>query len=144
MKVSELAHILQVTPDTVRFYTRAGFLKPSKSIVNGYKAYSLQDKERLRFIISARQLGFSVNDIREILSEADDGKTACPMVRDIIERRLAETEQQFQQTLALRNKMRAAINNWQQKPDKMPTSNMVCHLIEEPGANYNKENQDES
>lgn len=130
MKVSELAKILNITPDTVRFYTRNGLLTPIKNDINGYKSYSSKEQKRLSFILSARQLGFSVNDITQILAEADQGHTACSLVRQLIEQKLIETEQQFQQTLALRNRLTLAINDWQEKPDKEPTSEMICHLIE--------------
>jgi len=131
MKVSELAQAIQTTPDTVRFYTRAGFLKPSKNQINGYKQYSVQDRARLKFIVSARQLGFSVTDIKQILSHAEKGDSACPMVRHLIQQRLEQTEEQFQQSKALREKMQTAILNWQMLPDKEPTNEMICHLIEE-------------
>ena len=130
MKVSELAEELKVTPDTVRYYTRIGLLLPAKSKTNGYKDYGRKELHRLRFILSARQLGFSVKDIDQILKEAAKGKTACPLVRELLKKRLEETEHLFQQTWALRTRMQSAIKEWQDKPDKAPTGHMVCHLIE--------------
>lgn len=130
MKVNELANKLNITSDTVRFYSRNGFLSPQKNPNNGYKLYSEKDQHRLQFIISARQLGFTVNDIANILQESDQGHTACGLVREIIVQKLAETEKQFQQTLALRNRLQLAITDWQDKPNKAPSGNMVCHLIE--------------
>ena len=133
MRVRKLAEILKVTPDTVRYYTRIGFLSPEKNSVNGYKEYSQNDHQHLRFILSARQLGFSVSDIGQILNEAKNGRTACPIVRRIMEQRLDETEQLFQQTLELRSLMLSAIDDWQHKPNKEPTGHMICDLIEGVG-----------
>jgi len=130
MKVSELAKSLHITSDTVRFYTRNGFLSPVKNNENGYKQYSSKDQKRLSFIISARHLGFTVRDIEQILLEADQGHTACELVRELIENKLAETERQFQQTLVLRNRLQSAIRDWETKPNKKPTGDMICHLIE--------------
>jgi len=130
MKVNELAKNLMITADTVRYYTRNGFLSPLKNVDNGYKSYSVKDQKRLSFIVSARHLGFSVNDIAKILSEADQGHSACELVRELIEKKLIETERQFQKTLALRNRLQLAIVDWQDKPNKAPTSDMICHLIE--------------
>lgn len=131
MKVSEMAEELTTTADTVRYYTQQGFLKPSKDTYNGYKNYDQNDKNRLKFILSARSLGFSVKDIGHILMHSDKGNAACPLVRDIIEQRLKKTEREFQNTLALRKRMKNAISQWQQKPDIQPTGQMICHLIEE-------------
>jgi DNA-binding transcriptional MerR regulator len=130
MKVIELAKTLHTTPDTVRYYTRIGLITPVKNADNGYNAFSSKDQKRLAFILSARQLDFSVEEIKSILAESDKGHTACPLVREIIEHRLAETEKQFQAALLLREKLRNAIDHWQDKPNKAPTGQMICHLIE--------------
>lgn len=130
MRVSELANSLNTTPDTVRYYTRIGLITATKNIDNGYKFYNQSAQQRLKFILSARQLDFSVQEITSILSESDQGHSACPLVREIVEQRLAQTEQQFQAALILREKLRNAIQDWQSKPDKAPTGQMICHLIE--------------
>ncbi len=129
MTVNEIAKSLKTTVDTVRYYTRLGLVIPGKSS-NGYKFYSNKDQSRLRFILSARQLGFSVKDIQQILKEADHGKSACPLVRKLIKARLDETEKQFQEMLQLRKKMKGALKQWDLMVDKAPSSTMVCHLIE--------------
>lgn len=129
MTVNEVAVLLATTADTVRYYTRLGLVTPGKA-GNGYKFYSDSDRARLRFILSARQLGFSVKDIQQILKEADHGKSACPLVRKLIKARIDETEKQFQEMLQLRKRMKSALKQWDAMADKAPTSHMVCHLIE--------------
>tara|TARA_R110002012_G_scaffold252268_1_gene431250 strand:- start:105 stop:512 length:408 start_codon:yes stop_codon:yes gene_type:complete len=130
MKVSQLAKVLNTTPDTVRYYSRIGLVMPIKNTENGYKSYNQQAQQRLKFILSARQLDFSVEEIKEILLVADNGSTACPLVREIVEHRLAETEKKFNDALTLRNVLRNAIDDWKSKPDKSPTGDMLCHLIQ--------------
>lgn len=131
MRVTQLAESLGVKPDTVRFYTRIGLLEPSKSIDNGYKFYGPKQQSRLRFILSSRHLGFSVEDIKQIFAEADAGKSPCHTVRKLIDIRLNQIEQRLTDTLRLRDRMLTAVDNWNDKPDSQPTGNMVCHLIEE-------------
>lgn len=131
MRVKDLAKMLKVSAETVRFYTRKGYLSPTKSPANGYKEYDPKDQVRMRFILSARALGFTVNDIGEILAVADKKNAPCPVVRLLIEQRLVETEAQFQETKRLRDRMRVAVNEWRSLPDKAPTGHMLCHLIEE-------------
>tara|TARA_R110000868_G_scaffold96209_1_gene264711 strand:+ start:166 stop:594 length:429 start_codon:yes stop_codon:yes gene_type:complete len=131
MKVSELARQLGVTADTVRFYTRINILDPTKNSVNGYRTYSQKDVNRLKFVLSARQLGFSVDDIQQILDHSDNKKSPCPMVRRLLDQRLHETEQRFLEMQLLRLHMQKAVLEWSQKPDKVPTGNMICHLIED-------------
>lgn len=99
--------------------------------VNGYKEYNREDAQRLRFILSARQLGFSVDDISQILDETSKGRTACPLVRSLIKERLNEMGKRFFETERLRKRMLVAVDAWDLKPDKAPTGQMVCHLIED-------------
>jgi DNA-binding transcriptional MerR regulator len=131
MQVTELADTFGVKKDTVRYYTRIGLLRPSKSSNNGYKFYATPEQSRLRFILSARDLGFSIEDIKQIFSESDEGKTPCPTVRVLIEQRLQETEQRFIKMAKLRDRMQSAIKAWDHMPDKAPCSNVICHLIED-------------
>ena len=130
MKVSELAQSLNITLDTVRYYSRAGFITPEKNSINGYKDYSSRDKVRLQFIVNARQIGFSVKDIEKILQLAKEQDSACALVRKLIEERLQQTEVKFQQVKSLRNKMRAAVEQWQLLPDQTSSNEIICHLID--------------
>lgn len=131
MRVNELAKALGVTGDTVRFYTRIGFLNPEKNPTNGYKLYGEKERQLLRFILSARRLGFSVDDIDRLLATADQGRSPCPLARQLIQQRLMENEKSFQDSARLRKRMLNAVEAWHQKPDRAPTGDMICHLIEE-------------
>lgn len=131
MLVNELAKLLGITADTVRFYTRVKLLHPSKHSANGYRDYTDKDIQRLKFILSARQLGFSVNDIEQILAESDRKQSPCPQVRRLLEVRLEETEQRFQEMKQLRERMWQALSQWKKMPDMEPTGQMICHLIED-------------
>lgn len=130
MKVNQLAKKLNVTSDTVRFYTRIGLLSPCKSPDNGYKYYGEKDLSRMQFIISSRQLDFSVEEIKLIFSNTDHGESACHLVRELVKQKLDETEEQFNKTMKLRARLFQAVEQWSTMPDNLPTGNMVCHLIE--------------
>ena len=130
MQVHEVANDLGVTSDTVRYYTRAGLLRPVKNRVNGYRDYDQNDRRRLRFIVSARQLGFSVSDVAQILEHADKGESPCQLVRHLIEERLTEVNRRYDDMARLKSRMEAAVEVWRNEPDQAPTGDMICHLIE--------------
>jgi DNA-binding transcriptional MerR regulator len=130
MRVLKVAQILSTTPDTVRFYTRTGLLHPAVNSENGYKDYTAGDVSRLKFILAARNLGFSVDDIRSILSRTDENHSACSLVRDLINKRLEETEMRFQEMVELRSRMQAAAKVWNNMDDRAPSNQSICHLIE--------------
>tara|TARA_Y100000034_G_C6588731_1_gene255673 strand:+ start:144 stop:548 length:405 start_codon:yes stop_codon:yes gene_type:complete len=129
MRVKDVAQALNLSTDAVRYYTRIGLLNPSRSL-NGYKHYRPEDVARIRFIISARNLGFSVNDVKEILKTSEQTNSPCPTVRRLIEQRLKETEERFNDMRNLRERMRAAIRDWSSKPDQPHDAETICHLIE--------------
>lgn len=130
MKVSDIARAAQVSPDTVRFYTREGLLNPERNPDNNYQQYSADDLRRLRFARKARQLGFSLPEIRSILNQADDHHSPCPMVRDVFQKRLQQVDQEIAELEQLRERMRGALDAWQDMPDGTPDGHTICRLIE--------------
>ncbi|EMP54784.1 MerR family transcriptional regulator [Marinobacter santoriniensis NKSG1] len=130
MKVKEIADAAGVKPDTVRFYTREGLLNPARNPENNYQQYGADDLRRLRFARKARQLGFSLPEIRDILGEADENHSPCPMVREVFERRLADVEREIRELEQLRQRMQNALSAWKQMPDGTPDGHTICRLIE--------------
>lgn len=130
MKVNELAHLAAVTPETVRYYTRVGLLKPQKDQDNGYRRYTNADLNRLCFVLRAKKLGFQLDEIAKILGLSDCGQVPCPVVREIVERRIAETREHLAGMQALQARLEHAITLWARMPDGEPDGHAVCALIE--------------
>ena len=130
MYVTELARSTGVSPDTVRYYSKIGMLKPTRDPTNGYQVYGGTDARRLRFIRAAKSLGFTLADIRAFFDDAEHGESPCPRVRAMIERRIEETENRLAELNALHTKMVQALAAWQQMPDSHPSGDSVCALIE--------------
>ncbi len=130
MKVKDIAQAAGVKPDTVRFYTREGLLNPTRNPDNNYQQFDADDLRRLRFARKARQLGFSLPEIRSILAQADDHHSPCPMVREVFEQRLAQVEQDIHELQQLRQRMQSALRVWRDMPDGTPDGHTVCQLIE--------------
>lgn len=118
---------------TVRHYTRIGLLKPSRNPHNDYKIYQSSDITRLRFIISAKNLGFTLTEIAQILDEAGHGKSPCPSVRKIIVHHIEENKHKIRELQKLQKKMENALGEWQNLKDSMPDGVSVCGLIESVG-----------
>ncbi len=125
-----LAKKSDVSLFTVRHYTRIGLLKPIRNSQNGYKIYQPSDTTRLRFIVAAKSLGFTLHEIAEILDEAVRGNSPCPLVREIIERHIKENGRKIEEMKKLQKKMENALKDWKQMENSMPNGDSVCHLIE--------------
>ena len=67
MRIGELARTVDVNVETIRYYQRIGLLELPKKPYGGMRSYNDESLQRLRFIRRAQQLGFSLEDIRELL-----------------------------------------------------------------------------
>lgn len=77
--ISELAREFGVTPRALRFYEDKGLLSPDREGLN--RVYSNRDRGRLKLILLGRKVGFSLNDIREILDLYDLGDNQRTQLR---------------------------------------------------------------
>jgi MerR family transcriptional regulator, Zn(II)-responsive regulator of zntA len=127
---SILAKKADVPIFTVRYYTRIGLLRPSRDLRNGYKIYKPADAERLRFISAAKELGFTLAEIEEILGHAVHGDSPCPMVRDVVERRIEENKEKIRELKRLQKRLEEAAEMWKTMKNSEPDGHSVCRLIE--------------
>ncbi|KPM77718.1 MerR family DNA-binding protein [Cobetia sp. UCD-24C] len=130
MKVAELARAGGVTAETVRHYTRQGLITARRDPVNNYQRFDEQALVRLKFISQARQLGFSLADIKQILEQADQHDSPCPLVRDLLRQHLPRVRERIRELESLAERMEHALDCWQDLPDGVPDGNSVCCLIE--------------
>ena len=130
MTASVLARETDVPLFTVRYYTRIGLLKPGRDLRNGYKIYKPSDRQRLRFINSAKELGFTLAEIEEILDHAAHNNSPCPMVREIVERRIEENKAKIRELKKLQGRLEKATAKWSSMTNSMPDGHSVCGLIE--------------
>jgi DNA-binding transcriptional MerR regulator len=106
-QIGELAARSGVTPDTLRYYERLGLLPKTPRTSGGFRRYTADAVERLRFIKQAQSLGLTLHEIRDLLGyQTSGGLTRCRQVRDMLRAKLAELQarlvelQEFQRTLS--------------------------------------------
>lgn len=128
MHVNQLAKALKTTPDTVRYYTRIGLLRPRKDEHNAYKCYDEDDKKRLCFILCARQMDFTIDEIAQIFARAEQEDSCCSEVMALIKQRLDEIQQRLALTVSLKSRLRTALSEWQSQPQP-PTGSMLNDVI---------------
>jgi MerR family mercuric resistance operon transcriptional regulator len=77
IKRGELARRSGCNVETIRYYENIGLLDLPMRSQGGHRLYSTQDQSRLRFILRARELGFSIDELRSLLSLVDSGRYTC-------------------------------------------------------------------
>ena len=108
LSIGKLAKLAEVGVDTVRYYERQGLLPPAARTESGYRQYSQDDADRLRFIRRAKTLGFSLEDIAELLElHSPTGDRA--EVKRISEKRLANIEFKIRELTAIRDALAALV-----------------------------------
>ena len=97
-RIGELAKLANVTPDTIRYYEKQEMIDYEVRTEGGFRLYTDNDLQRLRFIRYARQLGFTLDSIRELLSiRIDPSHHTCQESKSIVQARLDEVEARIQE-----------------------------------------------
>lgn len=135
MTVSQLSNKGDVPPHVVRYYSRIGLLNPSRHPENGYKLFSTLDLTRLHFIRQAKSLGFTLEEINQILDLSTDQQSPCRHVRGMLRERIDENKQKMAELSRLQKRMEGALVKWETMTDRQPDGESICYLIESIGKN---------
>lgn len=97
LSIGQLAKRADVAIDTVRYYERSGLLRPADRLPSGYRRYGEVELKRLRFIRRAKALGFTLEEVRELLALGSresiaEIKRAAESKLEDLDRRLAELQ----------------------------------------------------
>lgn len=94
--IKKLAEIVDVNPETIRFYHREGLLKEPPKRSNGYRYYSEDHALRLNFIKRAKDLGFTLKEIKELLEMNQKSKATCSTVQSRAQDKINEIDQKIE------------------------------------------------
>lgn len=123
MRIGELARHAGVGADTVRFYEREGLLPAPPRSAAGYRRYGAGDIARVRFIRRAKNLGFTLEQIGELLSLS--ARRDVRAVKRAAEARLAEVERKIAELQRIRRGLRELV---QACPGHGPTEH--CPIVQ--------------
>src|SRR5574337_118391 len=96
MTIGQLAKEAQVNIDTLRYYEKRGLLPEPPRKGSGYLLYSPDAVKRIAFIMHAKELGFTLDEIAELLSLRTDTAKQCKTVQGRAEAKIAEIEEKIQ------------------------------------------------
>ncbi len=102
LTVGELAKLAEVNSQTIRYYERQGLLpKPPRS-ESGYRVFPAESIERIRFIKQAQELGFSLNEIKELLALRVNPFSTGADVRELAQAKIADIEAKIKTLSAMK------------------------------------------
>lgn len=138
LNIGEVAERAEVTTPTIRYYESIGLLKKPARSGAGYRRYAESTVAELEFIKKARALGFSLDEIGEIVQLTRSGRRPCARVIDLARTRLADVDEQMRKLSAFRTQLAWEISRWEAPSDLDCVG--TCQMIESsnprPGAEY--------
>ena len=102
MNIGSVAEKSGVPPKTIRYYESIGLIRPADRRPNGYRNYSLIDMRTLNFVKRARSLGFSVEEVRDLVDLWRNRKRTSVAVKALATRHLEALERKIQELESMR------------------------------------------
>lgn len=130
LHIGEVAEGSGVSIDTVRYYERRNLLPTAPRTTGGFRIFTSETIDRVRFIKQAQELGFSLDEISTLLST--DGQSECMRVRDLLDGKLTELDARLKAMHEFRNKLTRYLAECEEELKKHPDS-AECPVIVEIG-----------
>lgn len=137
--IGRVAKAAGVSVQAVRYYERLGLLPAAHRSPAGYRTYGRESLERLRFIRQAQALGFSLDEIKEILRLRYEGRSPCDCVRNLLQKRLETIEHEIRQLVRFRHGLRQTLERSKRLPRLPHRASAICPLIQVESPQSGKE-----
>jgi len=122
---------LGVGIQTLHFYEQQGLIPhPLRAAASGYRLYTPAIMERVRFVRKAQALGFSLEEIKEILGLAQKGMSPCGRVQAALAEKLLEVDRRLKELADFRSELAALIEQ-SVKLSRHAAGAQVCSIVEE-------------
>lgn len=129
VRIGELAEAAGTTTKTLRFYEDQGLLPPAERTSAGYRDYTPEVLNRVDFIHRGQAAGLTLAQIRQILDVRDLGQAPCEHVRDLLDARLANLDEQIHQLEMLRETISQLRNQASQIEPDTCHADQVCRYL---------------
>jgi len=106
--IGQVAKQSGVSVETIRYYEKEGLLEKPERKESGYRQYKREAVDRLSFIQQAKDLGFSLKEIGELLSIKSDAK--CSAVKQLAQNKLDDVEDKIKMLQRMRKSLKKLIN----------------------------------
>ena len=105
MTIGKLARATEENVQTLRFYERAGLLEEPQRTASRYRIYSNDAVDRIRFIRNAQHIGYSLEEIRELLNLRVSDSNPCHRVRELTYAKIAEIDEKIRLLQGLKKQL---------------------------------------
>lgn len=113
MRIGELAHATGTKAETIRYYEREGILPAADRTDSNYRDYSQEHLATLTFVRRARELGFTMAQVRELLALSDHEDKPCRDVDQLVQRQLNEVTRKIADLAFLQTELEQMLRSCQ-------------------------------
>lgn len=131
LRIGALGAELGLSPKTIRFYEEIGLLDEPARSAGGYRLYTAADRERLHFVMKAKQVGFSLAEIADILTLQGRGTQPCGHVVGLLDEKLRGVDEQLRALTEYRDRLLWVRS---EAASRARESACVCGIIEHEDA----------
>lgn len=128
LKIGALSKQTEVAIGALRYYESLGLLH-SKRGSNGYRHYSPEAVHQVQFIKKAQAIGFSLEEIGEVLNLHEKGNTPCGLVQSLLQGKIDQLEAQIIQMTEFKSELESYRDRWA-STQPQPVPGDICPLIE--------------
>ena len=114
MRSSEVATKAQVNVQTLRYYERRGLLAEPQRTSSGYRVYTPDAVQVVRFVKRAQQLGFTLDDMEDLLHLADGGPDSCQEAKAMARSRIADLQRRIDELAGMRDALARLVDTCDQ------------------------------
>lgn len=129
LKIGELAKHTGLAVGTLRYYSDLGLLQPVQRGDNGYRYYSQDASQQVEFIKKAQTLGFTLEEIKQILDVRDRGEKPCSLVQSLLNNKIEQLQIKIKQMTLFKAELEEYRTAWTNNPNPESKSQEVCPLI---------------
>ena len=108
--IGQVAKQSGISVETIRYYEKKGLLKEPKRKESGYRQYKQEAIARLSFIQQAKELGFSLKEIGELLSIRSDENNLCNEVKQLAQEKLGNIESKLKMLQRMRKSLKKLVD----------------------------------
>jgi DNA-binding transcriptional MerR regulator len=110
LSIGRVAEKSGCTPPTIRYYESIGLLPSPARSLSGRRSYGARDVARLAFIRRARDFGFGIAEVRELLAASDAPADGCRAARPVVEEHLRAVRAKRAELMALEKALRTILS----------------------------------
>lgn len=113
LNIGQLASAAETPAATIRYYEKIGLLSSPTRTAGNYRRYGADDLARLTFVRRARDIGFTIEQVRNLLDLSDQKETDCCTVMQLTRQHLEEIEQKISDLTALKQQLTGLLGSCQ-------------------------------